>query len=1127
MSFHNATAGKSQKPKLQNPKPQNPKFQIGWLKDSWVFGSLDFGICFSSLDYNRIMQDALNPTSSDSFIGDDAFKVGVNYGTASRYQAAGDIVINQYFTATEAAARPEARNRIRVLVVAPDPLSTPLSPLNIAAEWNKLATRAQRFKHPVALIRLNPPTFKELQAAAADVTQPFHIIHFIAHGDGKYLALETLDGGLDLRPYDQVAECLARCQAKVILFNVCKSLPLAEETSRRLAHSTSFRGALQTFGRLTTLIAAEGDVPDGGATEFADGLYAGLFGGQSLAESVKMGERAMTVAGVYTIRGDEAAKPFEKVPADVGPILFTGDPPHNFWLAGFSPGGFVGRADELRDNIYLFLQAGNSKAALFVTGIGGIGKTTLAMAAARRYGWMFPAGIVIASARDVSGFGVLKVVEAMDSALGTEAGRSKDPASAALAVLNDGPHLLILDNLETVETPEARRELAQFVARIEAEAGSRALLTMRPRALPEFADAVRFGELRVGPLARADAIRVLEDRAQPEGRKRLKGHEAELAEAAFLHPALLVFAAGRLHLAPYKTVLSWLRELRGDSLDTEIPARLGAMVDDVDAERVAPGAARLLCTLALFSGGATEEAVEAVHPTPQPPPPSKKRRRERGSLPSPDGAVPSGEGPGVGLDQTLLQLVKGNLAELDSRDRYSAGLLVAQWARQHGPYTPAEWRAVERRHAEYFLEWARKYKRGKEDKWREYDVEWENIAAGAKWLFAQTGPEHAKLICDYAAALVPVIYFRKLAEEKDWLMAGLEAAQASGDRKREGLFCNQLGLWHNARGDYAAALGWYGKSVAISEELGNRAVLATTYNNIAGIHYARGDYAAALEWYGKSVAISEELGNRAGLAATYNNIGLIHYARGDYAAALEWYGKSVAISEELGNRAMLATTYNNIATIHYARGDYAAALEWYQKDLAINEELGNRAGLAATYNNIAGIHYARGDYAAALEWYGKSVAISEELGNRAVLATTYNNIGSIHDARGDYAAALEWLGKSVAIKEELGDRAGLATTYNNIGEVHRARGDYAVALEWFQKALTIREEIGDRAGLATTLHNMGYVALDQNDLPRALDLFTRSRDLYAEIGLEKEVAEEEERMEEVKGRRELSTDSGN
>ncbi len=582
--------------------------------------------------------------------------------------------------------------------------------------------------------------------------------------------------------------------------------------------------------------------------------------------------------GVYVCRGEAEGRPLREIIANVGPILFPGHPPHSNWLPGFSPGGFVGRVEELREDFHRFLRPGGDKAAFFVTGIGGIGKTALAMAAAHRYGWIFPAGIVIASAKDARGFGVSNVIEAIDFTLGTEASRSKDPMAAALAVLNDGPHLLILDNLETVESPEARRDLARFVACIEAEAGSRALLTMRPRALPEFADEVRFSELRVGPLARADAIRVLEDRAQPEGCKRLKGHEAEVAEAAFFHPALLVFAAGRLRLAPLKTVLSWLRELRGDSLDTEIPARLGAMVGDV--EKIAPGAARLLCTLAVFSGRATEEAIEAVHEAPTPAPLTRRDEEHvagEGADSPPLSRIVGGTGEGPGVGAALLELVKGNLAELDARDRYSTGPLVAQWARTHGPYTLDEWRATEQRHAEHFLEWARKYKSGQEDKWREYDVEWENIAAGAKWAFARTAPDFAKLICYYADALTRVIYLRKLAEGKDWLLAGLEAARASGDRKREGLFCNELGLWHDARGDYAAALEWYGKSVAIKEELGDRAELAATYNNIANIHYAHGDYAAALEWYQKDLAINEELGDRAGLATTYNNIGLIHY----------------------------------------------------------------------------------------------------------------------------------------------------------------------------------------------------------------------------------------------------------
>ena len=100
----------------------------------------------------------------------------------------------------------------------------------------------------------------------------------------------------------------------------------------------------------------------------------------------------------------------------------------------------------------------------------------------------------------------------------------------------------------------------------------------------------------------------------------------------------------------------------------------------------------------------------------------------------------------------------------------------------------------------------------------------------------------------------------------------------------------------------------------------------------------------------------------------------------------------------------------------------------------------------------------------------------------------------------------------------MGDRAGLATSYNNIGLIYDARGEYGAALGWYEKSVALKEELGDRAGLATTLHNVAHVVLAQEDLRRALDLFARSRALYAEIGLEKDVADEDEMIAEVRRR---------
>ena len=100
---------------------------------------------------------------------------------------------------------------------------------------------------------------------------------------------------------------------------------------------------------------------------------------------------------------------------------------------------------------------------------------------------------------------------------------------------------------------------------------------------------------------------------------------------------------------------------------------------------------------------------------------------------------------------------------------------------------------------------------------------------------------------------------------------------------------HQLGMVAQLRGDYDAALDWHRRSLAIDEELGDRAGMASGYHQLGGVAQERGDYDAALDWYRRSLAIDEELGNRAGMASGYHNLGAVAQERGDYDAALDWY----------------------------------------------------------------------------------------------------------------------------------------------------------------------------------------------------------------------------------------------
>jgi tetratricopeptide (TPR) repeat protein len=150
-------------------------------------------------------------------------------------------------------------------------------------------------------------------------------------------------------------------------------------------------------------------------------------------------------------------------------------------------------------------------------------------------------------------------------------------------------------------------------------------------------------------------------------------------------------------------------------------------------------------------------------------------------------------------------------------------------------------------------------------------------------------------------------------------------------------------------------------------------------HDLGNLLQKRGDYPSALEQYEKSLKIKEELGDRAGVAISLNQVGIIHKNRGNYPTAMELYEKSQKIEEELGNLAGVAHSLNNIGAIHRDHGDYPAALEQYEKSLKIFEELGDRDGVAISHGQLGQLSRETNKYPEAFEHFLTALNIFSEL----------------------------------------------------------------------------------------------------------------------------------------------------
>ena len=227
-------------------------------------------------------------------------------------------------------------------------------------------------------------------------------------------------------------------------------------------------------------------------------------------------------------------------------------------------------------------------------------------------------------------------------------------------------------------------------------------------------------------------------------------------------------------------------------------------------------------------------------------------------------------------------------------------------------------------------------------------------------------------------------------------------------------------LIYRRQGKLEAAMKFFKKDEKIKEELGDRAGLAACYGNQALILRAWGKLTGAMELHKKQETICEELGDRAGLARSYGNQALILKAWGKLTGAMELHKKEEKIKEELGDRAGLAACYGNQALILSDWGKLTGAMELHKKEETICEELGDRAGLARSYGNQALILSDWGKLTGAMELHKKEEKISEELGDRAGLARTWWNQGLIHQQNKNYKKQIQLWEKSIHINKEIG-----------------------------------------------------------------------------------------------------------
>ncbi len=238
-----------------------------------------------------------------------------------------------------------------------------------------------------------------------------------------------------------------------------------------------------------------------------------------------------------------------------------------------------------------------------------------------------------------------------------------------------------------------------------------------------------------------------------------------------------------------------------------------------------------------------------------------------------------------------------------------------------------------------------------------------------------------------------------------------------------------------------------------------------------------------------------------------NNAGNLATFQANYPRAAVMMESSVALCRTLGDPARLARGLHNLGTILWIQGDSNRARRCFDEVLDISIEISNLVLHGQALSGLGNCSVLDGDDETARVTYERSIERLIEANDEVSIAVVRGNLGRVLHRQGrmDEAQSQLEIAIDICIRHEIrpqepGLQAALGNLFARQGQVERAR-------DCFRRSTLQIRRLGSRLHLALLLERILPLCLVNDNPTEAVRLFAAGRALRRQIGLALSLAE--------------------
>ncbi|HPE51273.1 MAG TPA: tetratricopeptide repeat protein [Methanothrix soehngenii] len=348
-----------------------------------------------------------------------------------------------------------------------------------------------------------------------------------------------------------------------------------------------------------------------------------------------------------------------------------------------------------------------------------------------------------------------------------------------------------------------------------------------------------------------------------------------------------------------------------------------------------------------------------------------------------------------------------------------------------------------------------------------------NLLESVRWAHEAGSWEEAYML---AGNLVSFQDLRSMwAEWVDTHKLALEAAQRAGNRQAEGQILKNMGTVYCQQGDWDDAIKMYEDSLKVFHELEDWHSKGLVLMNIGTVYSGRGRWNDAIKMYKEALKVFRDRGDLHNEGLALMNMGSDYLELGHIEGAITVYDKALRVFRDMGDKHREGQTLMGVGNFCRLQGRWDDAIKVYEDSVDIFRDLGDKFTEGQTLTNMGIVYSQQGRWDDAIKVYDKALKVFRDLNYRQGEGTTLMDIGNIYLQQKRWDDAIKMFEASLKVYRDIGDCHGMGLTLYNLAIVYSHQGRLNEAIDVFDESLEVFRDLGDRQREGQTLMNMGIV----------------------------------------------------